>query len=573
MSEVALTLKSVDEIVSSKLEFYIPDYQRGYRWEEDQVEALLTDLEEFSAEKGENEFYCLQPLVVVKKDHEWAVVDGQQRLTTLFLILRQLSVDQSVPFQIRYERHPNSADGLAGLLEKLLANHLNSEQRSPDFHYLFKANEVVKQWLVKHPNHHLSLLGRGDGPFVKFIWYQLGKEDAIKAFSRLNAGKIRLTDAELIRALFLRSSGLSDALRLNIAVRWDQIERRFQEPEFWSFLAKRDDVPVNRIEFLFRQFAKGRMWQEHTERAIYDHFSAAFHDDKDGTVRKEYWEKLEELFSVFEEWFEDNELFHLIGFLIEHGVPLSALVEQATDTESDKEHFRTYLKEEVRKKALPKVTDLSEAGIKTDLKTLKYTDSRIKAVLLCLNLATLINDRTGTVRFSFYAYKQDDWDIEHIRATASRAPDGKKELINALTVIGTYAGKRPELQDLTQKLDKLTDNTSDEKLVSLYAESIDQLENIREMEPTNDISNLTLLDAETNRGYGCSPFQVKREWVLGLDHQAKYLLPSTRNVFTKSYSLSPAGLLSWTQSDATDYLDAMSKTLSMFFTKEIEAVR
>jgi uncharacterized protein with ParB-like and HNH nuclease domain len=56
---------------------------------ESQVQQLLNDIKEFDYEKNnEKKFYCLQPLVVTEdKENGWVVIDGQQRLTTLFIIL------------------------------------------------------------------------------------------------------------------------------------------------------------------------------------------------------------------------------------------------------------------------------------------------------------------------------------------------------------------------------------------------------------------------------------------------------------------------------------------------------
>jgi len=66
-------------------EFFIPTYQRGYRWDERQVLDLLEDIFEFQEKyKDEGEFYCLQPIVVKKygkdDDNKWEIIDGQQRL-------------------------------------------------------------------------------------------------------------------------------------------------------------------------------------------------------------------------------------------------------------------------------------------------------------------------------------------------------------------------------------------------------------------------------------------------------------------------------------------------------------
>lgn len=87
--------KPVAELLMTKHHFVIPSYQRGYRWEEKQVVDLLDDICEFAKQDKEDSYY-LQPLVVkpckwsVADDMQidaWEVLDGQQRLTTLKLIL------------------------------------------------------------------------------------------------------------------------------------------------------------------------------------------------------------------------------------------------------------------------------------------------------------------------------------------------------------------------------------------------------------------------------------------------------------------------------------------------------
>lgn len=105
MDELKIEYNSLDLVPVGKLlrssqsewlRFYIPAYQRGYRWSAEQVEQLIDDLEEFKTrrETNTNAFYCLQPLVIkpVKQDNigSLEVIDGQQRLTTILLILQVL---------------------------------------------------------------------------------------------------------------------------------------------------------------------------------------------------------------------------------------------------------------------------------------------------------------------------------------------------------------------------------------------------------------------------------------------------------------------------------------------------
>ena len=101
MAENSIDLKSVRELLGYN--FYIPEYQRGYRWTKQQVMDLLNDIKDFQLNNPQcYQFYCLQPLVVRKMtevdtqekdlgEGTWyEVIDGQQRLTTIYLILRAL---------------------------------------------------------------------------------------------------------------------------------------------------------------------------------------------------------------------------------------------------------------------------------------------------------------------------------------------------------------------------------------------------------------------------------------------------------------------------------------------------
>ena len=67
--------------------FFVPSYQRGYRWTKYKVDALLDDINEFSIEG--NMRYCIQPLIVKgRNDGSFEVVDGQQRLRTMYIFMK-----------------------------------------------------------------------------------------------------------------------------------------------------------------------------------------------------------------------------------------------------------------------------------------------------------------------------------------------------------------------------------------------------------------------------------------------------------------------------------------------------
>ncbi|HHO42693.1 MAG TPA: DUF262 domain-containing protein, partial [Epsilonproteobacteria bacterium] len=68
---ITLQLKSISELLDKS--FYIPSYQRGYRWTKQQVEDLLDDIWEFH-QNVDDGFYCLQPIVVKENNNKWDVI-------------------------------------------------------------------------------------------------------------------------------------------------------------------------------------------------------------------------------------------------------------------------------------------------------------------------------------------------------------------------------------------------------------------------------------------------------------------------------------------------------------------
>ena len=237
------------------MNFFIPGYQRGYRWTEQQVNDLLNDINEFEPKNGS--WYCLQPLVVMKKDEKWEVIDGQQRLTTIYLILACLGVTDK--YTIEYE----TRKGSKGFLENISEKAEDEAKGNIDFFYMHKAYETIEKFFDKKKNQEHFQEGFKDKLLnnVKFIWYEIDEgENPVTVFTRLNMGKIPLTNAELIKALFLNRSNFgageekNETLRLRqqeIASEWDTIEYTLQNDEFWLFLNQPGDNRPTRIDFIF----------------------------------------------------------------------------------------------------------------------------------------------------------------------------------------------------------------------------------------------------------------------------------------------------------------------------------
>ena len=98
MNDSTICLKPISSLLDdgrgNPYTYWIPAYQRGYRWSPLQVTQLLDDVWEFVQESeggARQQFYCLQPLVIkALPTGAFEVVDGQQRLTTIYILLTYL---------------------------------------------------------------------------------------------------------------------------------------------------------------------------------------------------------------------------------------------------------------------------------------------------------------------------------------------------------------------------------------------------------------------------------------------------------------------------------------------------
>jgi Protein of unknown function DUF262 len=205
--------------------FYVPAYQRGYRWGEVEVRRLLDDILDSHGKP-----YYLQPVVVKRHGDEWELVDGQQRLTTLFLILQYMKREglqsSAAAYSLRYETRPGSAAYLEQLDPGL-------SQENIDFFHIYEAYRCIGEWFDAHGTRRQWAANKFyDALFerVRVIWYEAADDlDATTLFTRLNVGRIPLTDAELVKALLLSHSrsdaGLTDRA-LEIAAQWDRCRTR-----------------------------------------------------------------------------------------------------------------------------------------------------------------------------------------------------------------------------------------------------------------------------------------------------------------------------------------------------------
>ena len=565
-----LKLKSIGDIL--KEDFYIPDYQRGYRWTNQQVVDLLDDILEFSKSEN-NGFYCLQPIVVKKnKDtkNRWDVIDGQQRLTTVKIILtyfndRFTEEYRKKIYALSYKTRENS--------EKFLKN-INKEEHKDniDYFHIYKAYETIKNWF-SDKQHIINEIESIVLNKVKIIWYEVLQEDSqsdIDIFTRINMGKIPLTNSELIKAMLLNNLQNNKKDKNNkkfeLASHWDQIEYSLQYDDFWLFLNIESDKRPTRIDFIFDIMAyeylnkeENKEFEETLNKSTDPYYTYHIVNYKllNGMSAKDLWEEVQNTFRILNEWYENREFFHKIGFLLSKyndeksknnddmiNVVIKFISEYQKDTKTE---FIAYLDEQIvntfkiRNKKDEKLINIDELDYEKHGKI-------IKQVLLMFNIQTILSNKDSDTRFSFDRYKKDNWDIEHIRSQTDKIPsntDEKEEWIN--DILPLYKEKsKEELLDISPK--------DFESFFKEVQKKLEGLENSKDPDfDTHCIGNLALLDSNTNRSYRNAFFPVKRKIIIQNDMNGTFVPICTKNLFMKYYTKSPDHLQVWTNKDAKDY--------------------
>lgn len=661
-----IELKSIKELLEMK--FYIPNYQRGYRWTQQQVVDLLNDIDDF-IQKQKNDkiekdsFYCIQPLVVkeqiVNKDNfldslpkssndslleetrkaiaentKWEVIDGQQRLTTIYILLSYL--EQPDKYSLEYATRENSQTFLGNITkcgcEWNKENKIdysfcsNCENKSNeckckgydkveiDYYHIIVAYATIKQWLSNKEKAGYDIATFKDTLLnkVKFIWYESVDENPISVFTRLNIGKISLTNSELIKALILNRSNFKEDnyshIRLKqqeIASEWDRIEYTLQNDEFWLFIHNLNYDKPTRIEFIFDLIANNNSFglndgfqnkigadQYRTFRYFYEFFNfSAEQGDKSKIDR--CWTTVKNIFQIFEEWYNDLELYHYVGYIVacyDKKDTFDVIKDLIGKWNGTKKCFIDILKKEKIKEKITSCLDLNE-----QYEISRKPKTQCKPLLLLHNVQTIIDQNKNFetnvdyqlgvyYKFPFHLYKIEGWDVEHIDSNTTNDIDNDEEAQKEYA-LNIYNGV--EEQVVVRNFINGENNITWNEIKSLRSkDNNDALSD----DEKNKIWNFTLLDSSTNRSYGNSIFSAKRRIIIGKDKGKLIPIPKivmkngksileigeeknakssfipicTKHVFMKYYSSASANPNFWYKSDAVAYKANILETLKEF---------
>lgn len=575
-NEITLEDKLVGEISG---DFYIPSYQRGYRWERQQVETLLNDI----MENGDKP-YCLQPVVVRKmNDGRYELIDGQQRLTTIYILLKYLKNEYKPKLKVNYTLSYETREESASFIDDMDSTKAND---NIDFFFMYEAYQTIDEWFKKLEAegkdqsaadlfglYFFPKVGNSSGGNVRFIWYEVKNvddKDAISLFTRLNIGRIPLTNAELVKALFLcrKEDNLhATEEQLKIALQWDTLEKELHDSDFWNFLTKKKESSYpSRIELIF-----DLMVNKNNRTA--DRYSTFYYFYGHRDDLRALWESVIHYYYRLKEWYKKDVLYHKIGYLVSSGYkPINEIVEETIGMK--KSELESYLDKQICQSIRFKVR---YADLRYDT-----TYDHISRLLLLFNVISVMK-RGGTARFPFKTYNNEEWSLEHIH------PQHPEEMRNEQELWRTWVEKHlvsiRELPESDEERNILKHELLDDMTSFLAKEKV-SLDNFKVLvdrvmhalsDKTNDdlthsLSNMALLSKSQNSALNNSLFDVKRRDIIKMDREGKYIPYCTRMVFLKYYTerADEKQMFVWSNADRKAYIEAINHELKDYLAEKIE---
>lgn len=624
MNTSTIEIKSISQITGK---FFIPDYQRGYRWEETEVSDLMKDLLAFyvACKENKEKSYSLQPLVVKKRDNQdllkkirnsnsvdevkqllsseehWEVVDGQQRLTSILILLQALNAD--IKYSIEYDVVEKSRDFIKNI------STISETEANKDINlsHIYDAYQTIEKFLKDNISEKYNDFREVISENVKFVWYEAEEENSLEIFKRLNVGKIALTESELIKALFLNRSNFKgqEHRQAEIAREWDSIETLLQDDEFWLFIQSASNYQKpTRIDFLlgfyvgFDKNLEPEKGKEATFRSFYKYYN-----NPDKNIL-DLWQGIKQIISVWKTWYDDIETYHLIGFII--NFKIKELFVLTNDWQGSlKDKFKESLYESIKEKYFK---EFDPERIYVDEKGDKKGETR--PYLLLMNILTVIDQnavmekneqyKQGVFyKFPFHLFKKEKWDIEHIDSATQNELENRKaqeEWIRSVFFMLNDDQKEEmrKKDDFKNFLNNL--NNENDVFERLYKDLCEKsnVEVVKkeqtQSEWKNKIYNYALLDAHTNRSYKNAIFSFKRAQIIdkekGISNTyywdkekedykqsplpiiSAFVPPCTQNVFKLAYSTNPESFSEWKENDAKMYRNEMVRLFNKYITKK-----
>jgi hypothetical protein len=536
--------------------FFIPFFQRGYKWTKTEVNLLLNDICAHPAEQR----YCLQPIVIARRLGSWEVIDGQQRLTTIHLILKFLKHEG---FQLEYARKTGDEQNLVEFLPKPNEDKSCLEWQeyintAPDINnidnfHIFHAWRTIQEWFSEsEPQSRTEFLEKLLNK-VTVIWHVVELQNASKEFKNFNDGRISLSPCELLKAILLSSPAIKDTIRSpeEIAFEWDQMESALRNEEFWYFLnpPKSARMAPNRISLLFQMIDSEK--SDDASGSAFLRRVTAKQNHSDLAIE---WIGVRRCFLTIQEWFDDRELCHTIGFL-----RWRKKLGKDGDLKSLWDHSQSHDREEFRKHIVKLVKQTFSGD--PSFEKLRYGENneQIQDLLLWFNIQEL----SCHYRYPFSRHAMvKTWSLEHLY------PQNPLEEMEDSRIKGWIDSALVALQKNetnAQLIEPLEAIPRTAKGIAAHSEIINQVADAISYDlkrDTHELANMALIDGRDNSALGNGFFDEKRKRLLEIEQMPdRFIPPSTSKVFLKYYDGDTKIMSEWTPQDRNSYLARISTVM------------
>ena len=565
-----LDFRKVEEL--KKYKFIVDFYQRGYRWSADDAESLAIDIADYDGN------YFLQPLVVkMLEDNIYELVDGQQRLTTLNLIMKAACGTEGI--QIEFKRNDGQETG-ENKVDKLFREAVET-----------KLNDLTasqKETLRKKI------------PGVYFVFYDIGDVDGYRIFNTINAGRIPLADNELIKALILYKMKKDPDWKANDRQKekhflsiWNRALNHIASDEFYGFALGRkyrekgQQYSNKRLDVLLGEMLLNKNMSN--AYPIYKAFEK-YIDLADKDHIRTFIAEFDKFDNLLYSAFLEDSVYHYVGAVLSlqgGRYSLEDIFFKYDDSSGlrkckellGRREFIGELKVMIREamKGYGILLNSNESEIRSIVEEWKKSESvKVRDLLLLHNI--FIEQRRGK-RFSFFSFFKERWEIEHINPDTDNSDDN--DFINSLYLYLIQDGTPKD--PIEEKKKRITEEYMKEvdrmkKMPGIrIQECVDKMENLEKQaleyyfnEYVNGYSddekqklwNLVLLDKPTNASIQNDFYLQKRKSIMEHEKEGRYVLPATAYAFMKAYSPSLSHPFQWNEkSDGNPYLDNIANVI------------
>jgi uncharacterized protein with ParB-like and HNH nuclease domain len=572
--------------------YYIAPYQRGYKWAavspNDAVCVLMDDLLE--AAKTNNEYYLqfiTTKLSRVKEIPVLEVIDGQQRLTTLTILLSVLSFikgnnenaisNDLLSYEVRQKVTDFFKNHIYQKIDTLMSDDSwdefilkfpeNDEQ---DIYYLYNAANKINKILIDKFHNNRDVIISFENYIldnVKIILNNIDRDvDCEEIFSNLNDNKVELTSSELIKGLILTNSARElpnderkitykeiIELRAIMGRQWDEIAHWANREEVKTFFFPDSDNVLDKLLGLLaldNGFAETNDTQN--KNIEFNYFQSQI--KKGAKTAKSLFDNLKEIKSVLNEWFNDNNIYNSLGYVF--------FCRPSKKTIGNYLSFIRRDKSELKKELNATISNI----LNFDIKNLQYNENNMEIYNLLLALSVFGDEN----RFNFTAFNntQSNWSLEHIfpqKPEKLKDELGQKdiELLKSLSEnnLCNFEKVKNLLQEyeasmniedvynsLSEKLNKSNCTLSSDEKTILYR--------LIKKDKLHSIGNMALLTGPDNSSNGNGMFDNKRYNIVRRVSAGSFVPKHTYDVFSKliSEKMTP-NLTVWTTVDIDEHFE------------------